>query len=64
MAVKPESGGTCGPKGSLKALLGRPWGRGARRPYCFFFRFFLLIGSTGGFGSFFCCCHLSPSLVL
>ena len=36
MAVKPKLGGTCGPKGSLKALLGRPWGRGALRPNCFF----------------------------
>ena len=38
--VKPESGGTCGPKDSPKALLGRPWGRGARGPQPLFFRLF------------------------
>ncbi len=59
--VKPESGGTCGPKGSPKALLGRPWDRGAPTKLIFF-RFFLLIGSTGGFGLFFL--FLSVSLLL
>ena len=45
--VKPESGATCGPKGSPEALSGRPRGRGARRPKRVFFTFFFFSDLLG-----------------